>query len=86
MRLKDPTALAIASLLVAIGNVVGGWATPDWWEGIPLVPFTLGAGALAAAAVHLRTKSLLAALPVGVAVSVVTLIATFGVSCSRWCS
>jgi hypothetical protein len=85
MRLNAPTAPAIASGLVAVGSVVGGWATPDWWEAIPLVLLAIAAGVLAATAVYLWVKSLLAALPVGVLVSAVTVVATFAVSCSRWC-
>src|SRR4051812_49301249 len=53
------TTLAIASVLLAGGSVVGAWATPDWWEAIPLLLSTIGAGVLAATAVYLRANSLL---------------------------
>jgi hypothetical protein len=84
MRFKAST-LAIASALVALTSIVGGHATPDWWETIPLIPFTVGAGVLAAAAVYVRAENLLVALPVGVALSAVTYFATFITSCSQWC-
>jgi hypothetical protein len=51
----------------------------------PAVPVTVAAGILAPAAVYHRGKSLLIALPVGLAITVFTAIATFAVSCSRWC-
>jgi hypothetical protein len=80
------TTLAIASFLVAIGSFVGSWATPDWWETIPMVPFTVAAGVLAAGAVYARIRRLAPALSVGLLVGLVTFIATGAVGCSRWCS
>jgi MFS superfamily sulfate permease-like transporter len=87
MRAKvASTTLAIASLLVAVGSLVGSWATPDWWETIPMVPFVIAAGVLAAGAVYLRVGRLITTLSVGLVVGVVTLVATGAVGCSRWCS
>jgi len=80
------TTLAIASLLVAVASLVGSWATPDWWETIPVVPFAVAAGVLAAGAVYMRVSRLVTTLSVGLLVGLVTFIATGLVGCSRWCS
>jgi hypothetical protein len=78
--------LAAASVAVFVGSLIAAWATPDFWEGIPLVPCVLGTALLAAAAFYTHRRSLVGALATGVAVTIITFVATLGMSSSRWAS
>lgn len=84
MRSAAPALLTVASVAVFIGSVVGAWATFDFWETIPLVPCVLGAGAFAALALYARRGRFLAPLVVGLAVTLVTFVATLLVTIARW--
>lgn len=86
MRVTAPGALAVASVASFIGSLIGAWATPDFWEGIPLVPCVLGTALLAAAAFYTHRKSLVGALAIGVAVTIITFMAALGMTSSRWAS
>ena len=78
--------LAAASVAVFVGSLIAAWATPDFWGGIPLVPCVLGTALLAAAAFYTHRRSLVGALATGVAVTIITFVATLGMSSSRWAS
>ena len=86
MRVTTSGALAAASIAVFVGSLIGAWATPDFWKTIPALPCILGAALLAAFAFYTRRKSLVGALALGVAVAIITFVATLGVRSSRWAS
>jgi hypothetical protein len=74
----------MASVAVVFGSLIGAWLTFDFWETIPMVPCVLGAGILAALALYVRSRRLLGALMLGLAVTGVTFVATLFVTIARW--
>jgi hypothetical protein len=86
VRVNVSGALAAASVAVFVGSLIGAWATPDFWETIPALPCILGAAVLAALAFYAHHKSPVGALALGVAVAIITFVATLGVGSSRWAS
>jgi uncharacterized protein YqgC (DUF456 family) len=84
VRVNVSGALAAASVAVFVGCVIGVWATPDFWETIPALPCIVGAALLAASAFYAHRKSLVGALAIGVAVTIITFVATLAVGSSRW--
>ncbi len=76
--------LAIASVAVFVGSLIGAWATFDFWETIPLVPCVLGAGILAALALYVTRRRLMGALIVGFAVTLMTFVGTYFITSARW--
>jgi hypothetical protein len=76
--------LALASVAVFVGGLIGAWATFDFWETIPLVPCMIGAGFLAALALYARRGGFLGPLAVGLAVAAATFVATLFVTLARW--
>jgi uncharacterized protein YqgC (DUF456 family) len=84
VRVTASGLLALASVAVFVGSLIGAWATFDFWETIPLVPCVLGAGILAALALYVRRRRLLGALMLGLAAAFVTLVGTLFVTLSRW--
>jgi len=86
LRVTTSGALAVASVAAFVGSLIGAWATPDFWEGIPLVPCVFGTALLAAAAFYTHRKSLVGAVAIGVAVTIITFVATLGMTSSRWAS
>jgi peptidoglycan/LPS O-acetylase OafA/YrhL len=84
MRVTASVLLGIASVAVFVGSVLWAWATFDFWETIPLVPCVLGAGVLAAFALYVPRRRPLRALGIGLAVTIMTFLATAFVTLSRW--
>jgi hypothetical protein len=78
------TVLASASVAVFVGSLIWAWATSDYWETIPMVPCVVGAGVLAAAASYVHRRRLWVSLGIGIAVTLVTFVATGTVGFSRW--
>jgi uncharacterized protein YqgC (DUF456 family) len=76
--------LAIASVAVLVGSLIGAWRTADFWETIPLVPCVVGAGTLAAAALYARRRQTAEAVVIGLGVAFVTLVGTLLIALGRW--
>ena len=74
----------MASGVVFVVSIVWAWATFDFWETIPLVPCMLSAGTLAGLAVYVPRRRPWGALLLGLAVAMMTFIATLFVTLSRW--
>jgi hypothetical protein len=84
VRITASALLAVASVAVFVGSLVGAWATFDFWETIPLVPCVLGAGILAALALYARRRRFLGPLVLGLAVAFVTFLSTLFITIARW--
>jgi len=78
--------LAIASVAVFVGSLIGAWATFDFWETIPLLPCVFGAGILAALALYVSRRRLMGALILGFVMTLMTFIGTYFITGARWAS
>jgi hypothetical protein len=78
------TSLALASVGVLIGSLIGAWVTFDFWETIPLVPCVLGAGSLAGLSLYARRRRFFGSVALGLAVAVATFVATLLITLARW--
>jgi hypothetical protein len=76
--------LAVASVAVFVGSVIGAWATFDFWETVPLVPCVLGAGVLAGLSLYARRRRFLGSVLLALAVAIATFVATLFVTLARW--
>jgi hypothetical protein len=76
--------LAVASGAVVVGSLIGAWRTVDFWETIPMVPCVVGAGLLAAFAVYVGFRRPVAAVLLGLVVSLATFVGTALITLARW--
>ena len=84
MRVAASALLALASVAVFVGSLIGAWATFDFWEPVPLFPCVLGAGILAALALYVRRRRFWGPLVLGLAVASTTFAGTLLITVTRW--
>jgi hypothetical protein len=84
VRTTASALLAVASVAVVVGTLIGAWATFDFWAPIPVFPCVFGAGILAALALYARRGGFLGPLVLGLAVVFATFVATAFVTLARW--
>jgi hypothetical protein len=77
---------AIAATCAFILSLRGAWQSFDYWETFPIFAGLAGTGVPAGLAVYFRARSVLLAVLCAIGVAGVTLVATFLVTCSRWCA